>query len=84
VQAGEKLTTVELSALVKRAQTALDNAKDREKANQKKAQAAQKALPKGAAFEDKASYDAFGEGGVVEPQDGKFTRTAFKQEEDFM
>lgn len=91
VEAEEKLTTAELSLIVKRAQTAVNNAKDREMAAKKKAQPAKKSLPKGPrmggaldSFEDEGSYDAFGEGGVVEPLDGKFTKTAFKQEEDFM
>ena len=46
-EAEEKLTTAELSLLLKQTQTAQNSAKSRELAAQKKAQPAKKALPKG-------------------------------------
>ena len=68
-EAEEKLTTVELSLLLKQAQTAQNSAKSRELAAQKKAQPAKKALPKGPrmggaldTYGDDDSYD-----GYVEP-----------------
>ena len=86
--AEEKLTTAELSALMKRVQVAVNVAKEREQAQKKKAQTAKKALPKGVkmgsykddADEDDGSYDAYSGGAAEE----KFVRPTHAAEADFM
>ena len=87
--AEDKLTTAELSLIMKRIQLAVNKAKEREMEQKKKAQPAKKSLPKAkmGSFRDDIDeedvYAAYGDGGEAEGG-GKFTRTTYNAESEFM